>query len=89
MDDASLEDFLGDPERADGDDPTDGDATDSDADAANATGDTASEPDPGPDPTHSTYGWTPGGAACADCGATVRRRWRDDGRFVCADCKAW
>jgi len=99
MDDASLEDFLGGSERADGDDPTDGsesadrttseDAADSDADSATATADTASDPDPGPDPTHSTYGWTPGGAECADCGATVRRRWRDDGRFVCADCKAW
>jgi len=113
MDDASLEEFLGDSERADGDDPADGngptdteepadgiesvdrtasegaagETTDSDTDTANATGETASDPDP--DPTHSTYGWTPDGTACADCGATVRRRWRDDGRFVCADCKAW
>jgi len=113
MDDASLEEFLGDSERADGDDPADGngptdteepadgiesvdrtasegaagETTDSDTNTANATGETASDSDP--DPTHSTYGWTPDGTACADCGATVRRRWRDDGRFVCADCKAW
>jgi hypothetical protein len=113
MDDASLEEFLGSSERADRDDPTDGDgstgrderegaggsepadrtasedAADSDTDAANATPGTASESDPGPDPAHAAYGWTPGGAECAACGATVRRRWRDDGRFVCADCKAW
>jgi len=43
----------------------------------------------GPQPTHSTYRWHPDGAECADCGATVERRWRDGGRFVCGDCKAW
>lgn len=52
-------------------------------------------------PARPTYGWTPGGAECADCGATVDRRWRGDGtgegsavgdrelRMVCADCKEW
>lgn len=69
MDDASLDDFLGDPKREEGDDPSDVD-----------------DPSDGAD---STYGWTPDGAECADCGATVQRRWRDDGRFVCVDCKTW
>jgi hypothetical protein len=36
-----------------------------------------------------TYQWTPEGAACADCGAVVERRWREDDVYVCADCKDW
>jgi hypothetical protein len=40
-------------------------------------------------PATSTMDWTPGGATCASCGATVERRWRDDGRLVCLDCKQW
>lgn len=41
------------------------------------------------EPPATTYQWTPDGAACANCGAVVERRWRDDGAFVCADCKEW
>jgi hypothetical protein len=41
----------------------------------------------------ATVRWTPGGAACGSCGATVERRWADgtegDSAFVCADCKEW
>ncbi|MEF8756876.1 MAG: hypothetical protein V5A33_01445 [Halobacteriales archaeon] len=41
----------------------------------------------------ATVRWTPDGAACASCGATVERRWTDgtdgDAAFVCADCKEW
>ena len=117
MDDASLEDFLGGSEHADGDATADGDGStdgeeptdgregtdgsgsadrttpedaagapdDGGTDTANATADTG----PISDPTHSTYCWTPEGAECAECGATVGARWRDDGRFVCPDCKAW
>ena len=53
-----------------------------------------SDPDPDPDsdpvePAVSTYDWTPTGADCEVCGAAVEERWRDDGRLVCADCKAW
>lgn len=40
-------------------------------------------------PTESTYAWTPGGVDCADCGATVERRWWDSDAFVCTDCKTW
>ncbi|PSP97314.1 hypothetical protein BRC84_01085 [Halobacteriales archaeon QS_1_68_44] len=36
-----------------------------------------------------TYEWTPGGAACGVCGASVETRWRDGEAFVCADCKEW
>ena len=51
-----------------------------------------SESDPAPDtvePAVSTYDWTPTGADCEACGTTVEKRWRDDGRLVCPDCKAW
>ena len=40
-------------------------------------------------PAESTMDWTPGGAACAACERRVERRWRDDGRLVCIDCKRW
>lgn len=40
-------------------------------------------------PAESTMDWTPGGAACAACGSTVERRWRDDGELVCLGCKTW
>jgi len=41
------------------------------------------------DPATVTYRWQPDGAACARCGTTTERQWRDDDGFVCADCKAW
>jgi hypothetical protein len=47
------------------------------------------EPADAAEPAVSTYDWTPDGADCADCGATVERRWRDDGELVCTDCKTW
>jgi hypothetical protein len=41
------------------------------------------------DPVEPTYRWDPAGGDCAACGSRVDRRWRDDGHWVCADCKAW
>ena len=41
------------------------------------------------DPAVSTYRWSPEGAACADCGQTVERRWLDGEAYVCGDCKEW
>lgn len=41
------------------------------------------------DPAESTYAWTPSGATCDACGASVERRWRDEGALVCGDCKSW
>lgn len=41
------------------------------------------------EPARSTYAWSPDGADCAACGATVERRWRDESGLVCADCKGW
>jgi hypothetical protein len=40
-------------------------------------------------PAESTYAWAPSGATCDACGASVERRWRDEGDLVCADCKSW
>ncbi|MFC7135669.1 DUF7573 domain-containing protein [Halobaculum litoreum] len=47
---------------------------------------------PAPDavaPAEATYDHSPDGAACAVCGGTTTRRWRDDPGYVCADCKEW
>ena len=82
MRDSSLDDFLRDRE-------TDGDG-DADTDAStNNAEETVT-------PTVSTYDWTPTGAACANCGTVVERRWRDGadsgtdaGELVCFDCKSW
>ncbi|MGM0592706.1 MAG: DUF7573 domain-containing protein [Halobacteriota archaeon] len=41
------------------------------------------------DPAVSTYRWSPDGVACAECGEQVTKRWHDDGRYVCANCKEW
>ena len=66
--------------------PTAADRTDGEAEP-----DAAAEPADGSDvePATATFEWSPDGGECADCGASVRRRWRDDGRLVCPDCKAW
>lgn len=40
-------------------------------------------------PAVSTYRWQPDGVACADCGETVRRLWRDGDDLVCDGCKDW
>ncbi|WP_435062109.1 DUF7573 domain-containing protein [Halobaculum sp. EA56] len=41
------------------------------------------------EPAEPAYDVSPDGAACAACGETVTRRWRDDGAYVCPDCKDW
>ncbi|QLG61234.1 DUF7573 domain-containing protein [Halorarum salinum] len=41
------------------------------------------------DPAEPTYDWSPDGADCAACEETVTTRWRQDGAYVCADCKEW
>lgn len=37
----------------------------------------------------SAYSWTPDAAPCEACSAVIEGRWRDAGRWVCADCKQW
>jgi hypothetical protein len=82
-DDASLDDFVG------GDGNSD-DATTPDDETGVADDDgVTNPPTDGVEPTTTTATWSPTGAACADCGTVVERRWRDDERFVCVDCKEW
>lgn len=71
-------------------------APDEPAEPAGEDGSAASEDSgwPSPDadvvtPAQSTYAWSPAGADCAACGATVERRWRDEAGLVCSDCKGW
>jgi hypothetical protein len=77
---------------ADASAPDDG-ATDlNGSDAGDADDDAAEEDSIDPesvDPAEPTYDWSPDGAACAACGETTTTRWRQDGAYVCADCKEW
>ncbi len=79
MSDRSLDEFLG----GGSDSKTDADDAGDDDEAPDEA--TVNEPEP----AASTTAFAPEGAACASCGATVRRRWRDDGELVCGECKAW
>ena len=92
MRDRSLDEF------ADGDAGGDDDPTDTDAERAERVtdGDAGAERPADEDDTSDidegaavTYEWTPGGAACGVCGASVETRWCDGEAFVCADCKEW
>ncbi|WP_233740808.1 DUF7573 domain-containing protein [Halobaculum saliterrae] len=73
------------------DDPGDpGDTADDAADSAGAEGDDAADPPADAvDPADPTYDYSPDGASCGACGERVTRRWRDDGDYVCVDCKEW
>ena len=76
-------------DESDGGDPAESEAAEAES-GSEPDSESATEPDPDPvEPAVSTYDWTPTGADCEACGAAVERRWRDDGRLVCADCKAW
>jgi len=101
--DASLDDFLDGGEESEGSESTaatgDGDAAgdavsgaETDADEHNDA-DGARDPEAADDetvvPAVTTYAWSPDGAACADCGEVVERRWEQDGQLVCGACKAW
>jgi hypothetical protein len=87
-DDTSLSEFV----RDDGGDPHDGDDPHEEEDGGDPhDGDDPHEEEDGGDPdlAVSTSDYRSDGADCEACGATVERRWRDDGALVCADCKAW
>ncbi len=87
--DRSLDEFAGEGTMNDGGD-AESDSSDAGVDGAPADAD-ADETNvaPDPDPATPTADWTADGAGCERCGATVERRWLDDGDRVCADCKAW
>lgn len=75
--DSTLDEFLG--------GESDDEGVDADAVDAEAAGDT----DADVAPAAVTCEWTPGGAACEACGATVERRWTDGDARVCVNCKEW
>lgn len=94
MHDASLDDFADESEGA----GQSGDAPPGPtSEAAVAQSDAVTErpeipPEPsgeGAEPAVSTYEFAPGGAACAACGESVEKRWRDDAGLVCPGCKEW
>jgi len=100
--DRSLEEFARD-DATDASAPADPggspDGTEAAADERPADGPDGSDPDDGSPadppatdgvaPAEPTVAVSPDGAACAGCGTAVTRRWRDDGEYVCADCKEW
>ena len=62
--------------------------------AVDTTGDSGTESNPTdgdapPAPTAPTFAWVPDGVACARCGESAARRWRDAGDMVCPSCKTW
>ncbi|RQH01484.1 hypothetical protein EA472_07155 [Natrarchaeobius oligotrophus] len=63
-----------------GDSEVAGDATDDESR-------TDSTPDDELEAPRTTYAW--GEYTCGRCGDACERVWRDDGAYVCADCKAW
>ena len=77
--DRSLDEFLG----------ADADEESSDTGDTNAEGDADATCEDASEPTLSTTAFAPEGADCEACGATVGRRWRDDGALVCGSCKEW
>ncbi|RLM96320.1 hypothetical protein [Haloarcula sp. Atlit-7R] len=86
--DASLEDFLdgGDESEDGGENGTS--ARDETAETESEASDAEASTD-GVDPAVTTYAWSPDGAACAECGEVVERRWTQDGILVCGACKSW
>jgi len=85
--DASLDDFLDSSESEDegGDGMSAGDGT---AETEREAPDTEASTD-AVEPAVTTYAWSPEGAACAECGEVVERRWTQDGVLVCGACKSW
>lgn len=81
--DRSLDEFV--PSAQESDDES-GDETEAAGESSEETG---VDGQTAVDPAESTYAWSPSGATCDACGASVERRWRDEGDLVCADCKSW
>ena len=73
---------------ADSEPDTDSDP-DPNADSEPDADDTRLEPSDGVEPAAVTYRWDPGGAGCAECGATVEQLWSGESGQVCAECKEW
>ncbi|WP_121741851.1 DUF7573 domain-containing protein [Natronorubrum halophilum] len=94
-DDATLSDFDSAVDRAETGDTADRQADSSEDDGepmskATAPEDSAEAAESGRlsrDSELSTYAW--GTYACGRCETDTGRVWREDGEFVCPDCKPW
>ncbi|ACV11569.1 conserved hypothetical protein [Halorhabdus utahensis DSM 12940] len=103
-DDASLNEFLGDEgesatatesaddEAASGSElpaetATESESADDEAATQTQRADEASEE--AVEPATTTSEFAPAGAECDACGASIDRRWYQDGDLVCAACKDW
>ena len=87
---ADVDGDTGDESSAEVDDDSgDESATEVDGDAGDAVGSDTEESSETVTPATSTYAWSPSGTPCDACGASVERRWRDEGDLVCGDCKSW
>ena len=67
----------------------DGDESDDGSETEKAHTDEAQSADDAVEPATSTMTFSPAGADCEECGATVRRRWTDGGVLRCRSCKEW
>jgi len=87
----SLDEFADPDGGASGESGASESESESEAEAAAPDGpDDPDDADPdGVRPATPTYDWTPGGAACADCGDEVEERWSGEAGRVCGDCKEW
>jgi hypothetical protein len=87
--DATLDTFAGDGEERAGEDG------ERDAEPEPEAGDDEAGATDHPEPPSLTYTSSPDGDACAECGETVKNRWRagegaeDPDALVCPDCKTW
>jgi hypothetical protein len=94
-DDATLDEFLPDADerRDETGERSGGDGGGGDEDRGHGVDAEASDgvdaEAAGPEPAVSTHRFHPDGRACADCGGTATRLWRDGDGLVCADCKQW
>ena len=92
--DASLDQFAssGKTDESETDDSADSDTSDA-ADPEESATQFEDADEPEVEPAVSTFTWSSEGGECADCGASIGRRWRSegqkDGNLVCADCKEW
>jgi len=92
--DASLDDFLdagsGSGSEGDGNGDGDGNSAVEDGTVETESGPADSGgPSEAVEPAVTTYAWSPEGAACAECGEVVERRWIQGGVLVCGACKSW
>jgi hypothetical protein len=98
--DSSLEEFaagtVAEGERAESTEENGGSTQNTDAktdsESSTSGGDDSGvedSPEEAVTPTASTYGYSPGKAACGACGTRVRRRWRDEDDMLCGECKEW